>query len=367
MTPRRIADISLVGLFLAGVVAYGGASAWKAVADRVEFATAFHRPWKTLPNSVENLIVTHLAARDALITWHGRLKAEWLGATPNPNVVLGRDGWLYFNHAAVDGYMSPHDQAFPGRLDRWAATLSARRAWLADRGIHYLIVAAPDKQSIYPEYLPRLNRRRGPVPLDDLLARCAGDPDLCVLDLRAPLRAARPAGPLYLHTDSHWTPGGCYASCAATVAALARWYPGLPPVPPLAFSSRPMQFGGGDLARMIGLTGRRSETVMDLALPTPRHARTVDEEVSCQSDVMLDHVTPRVWVNDAPGLPRVVLLGDSFAGDGFCSLLAEHCSRLVRVGSYNGQEALIERERPDLVVFEFVERNVQSYVLQGPR
>ena len=49
-------------------------------------------------------------------------------------------------------------------------------------------------------------------------------------------RAARSAGPLYLLTDSHWTPAGVHAGYAATVQALARWYPTLTPLPRDAFA-----------------------------------------------------------------------------------------------------------------------------------
>src|SRR5205085_4893779 len=133
----------------------------------------------------------------------------------------------------------------------------------------YLVVAAPDKQSVYPEFLPRLARRRGPAPLDGLLARCRRDPDLCVLDLRDALRAARPAGRLFWQTDTHWSPTGDYAGYASTVGALARWYPALAPAPASAFAPRSMVFPGGDLARLTGLAGRRSEDVPRLARLTP--------------------------------------------------------------------------------------------------
>src|SRR5262249_33668926 len=146
-----------------------------------------------------------------------------------------------------------------GRIDRWADVLAARKAWLDERGIRYLVVAAPDKQSIYPEFLPRLARRHGPAPLDQLLDRCRRDPNLTILDLREPLRGARPAGPLYLLNDSHWSPAGVYASYASTVQALDFWQPKLTPAPPTEFATQPVQFHGGDLARLLGLADECSE------------------------------------------------------------------------------------------------------------
>jgi hypothetical protein len=366
MTPRNAANTVLVGLFLTCLGGYAAASLHNAVADGGGLWEAFDQPWRSLAARVEAHFNTHLAGRDAIVTAHARLKTDWLGTSPNPKVWLGRDGWLFFNHAAEPGFLPPHDPGLPARLDRWAAALSARRTWLAERGIHYLVVAAPDKQSIYPDFLPRLARRRGPSPLDELLERCRHDPDLALLDLREPLRAARPAGTLYRLADSHWTPAGVHAGYAATVTALARWYRNLEPSPPTAFAASPERFAGGDLARLIGLASRTTETSPRPVRQTPAHARPVDELVEYQPEPLLSHVWPRVWVNDTPCLPRVLLLGDSFADDEFCELLAEHCGRLVRLGAYSGQEALVERERPDVVICQFVERMLEGYTPRGP-
>jgi alginate O-acetyltransferase complex protein AlgJ len=364
---RKLADIVLVAVFVTGTTAYAAASLRNAVADQAGLIAALQQSWRALPIQVEEHFNTHLAGRPDLVAVHARLKADWLGASPNPKVWLGRNGWLFLNHAAEPGFMASHDPALAVRLDHWAEAMTARRTWLAERGIKYLVVAAPDKQTIYPDFLPRLARQRGPTPLDGLLERCARDPNLTVLDLREPLRAARPAGLVYRLTDSHWTAKGMYAGYDATVTALARWYPSLTPLPPDAFTVRPVRAAGGDLARLLGVAGGLAEDSPRLEKVSLGHARPVDDAIEYVPEPLLTHVRPRAWVNDEPGLPRVLLLGDSFADDDFCCLLAEHCSRLVRVGSYQGQEALIEREKPDVVLGQFVERMLAGYVPKGPR
>jgi alginate O-acetyltransferase complex protein AlgJ len=364
---RRVADATLVSLFLLAIAGYGGASLRNAITDSAKLAEGRTLPWKFWPTWAEKYFSEHLAVRDAVVSWHGRIKAEWLRTSPNPEVWLGRDGWLFYNQSAKAGAVSPGDPNFPDRLDHWADALSARRAWLAERGIKYLVVLAPNKQSVYSEYVPRFARRRGPTGLDELLVRCGRDPELNILDLRPALRDARTAGPVYWHTDTHWNAAGTYAGYISTVAALGRWYPAMAPLPPTTFVPRPVQTSGGDLSRMIGLPGRMPDEGISLERLTPARARLVNELADFHSDLLLAHVPPQVWVNDLVGGPRVLLLGDSFANDEYCSLLAEHCGGLVKVGSYAGQQALIERERPDVVVFEFVERTLEHVTLRGPR
>jgi hypothetical protein len=364
MTPRKLANVLVVAIFLAAVGGYGGLSVGNALRDRARLVLARFASWRQLPGWVESHFTEHLVERTTIAGWNGRAKTRWLRASPSPRVLLGRDGWLFYNPTAEPGDVPPDNPSFPERLERWAAALSARRAWLAERGISYLVVLAPDKQSIYPEYVPRFVRRAS--SFDDLLVRLEKDTELEVLDLRPTLRAAALAGPVFWRTDTHWNPFGAYRGYASTVYTLGHSFPTMATLSPLAFAIRRTHSGGGDLARLIGLSGRMPEDAWRYDMLAPPRARLVDDGGEFRSDPRLTHVRPQVWVNDTSEGPRVLLLGDSFADETYCSLLAENCSRLVKVGSYAGQEELIERERPDVVVFEFAERILQTYVPRPP-
>src|SRR5947209_20006577 len=188
MTPRRVANVLVVIVFLAVVGGYGAVGLVKTVRERARWAMIRFVPWRLAPTWLEARFAERLPLRLAVAGWHGRAKAEWLHVSPTPRVLLGRQGWLYYNQSAEPGAVPPDDRSFPERLDRWAEALSARRAWLERRGIKYLVVLVPDKRSIYPEFVPRFARRRRPPGLDELLVRCGGDPELAVLDLRPTLR-----------------------------------------------------------------------------------------------------------------------------------------------------------------------------------
>jgi hypothetical protein len=68
---------------------------------------------------------------------------------------------------------------------------------------------------------------------------------------------------------------------------------------------------------------------------------------------------------DGPGLPRVLLIGDSF-GRTLLPLLGPWCRRLAFRWSRTFDAALIESERPDLVLFEAVERSLMEVFLLDP-
>ncbi|MCC6198378.1 MAG: hypothetical protein IT518_28335, partial [Burkholderiales bacterium] len=66
-----------------------------------------------------------------------------------------------------------------------------------------------------------------------------------------------------------------------------------------------------------------------------------------------------VYVCDKPGLPKAVVLRDSMA-IALIPLLSENFSRAVYVSSRQLDRELIERERPDIVIEELVERSLHA-------
>src|SRR3954468_4274897 len=138
MTPRRAADAALVALVSAAFAGY-------SVVSLANFAAGPPiSTWRSLPAAVETFVTEHLAGRDRLLACHAAVRTEMLGASTTPRVWLGDAGWLFYNHHADADYLGSGDPAISDRVDKWAAALSARQAWLADRGIRFLAVAVPD-------------------------------------------------------------------------------------------------------------------------------------------------------------------------------------------------------------------------------
>jgi hypothetical protein len=303
--------------------------------------------WRDLPQGrkfvhrFETCFNDHLAGRDVLSAVHAHLRVDFLGASSTPRVWLGDQGWLFYNAEAESTYLKPADPALDRRLDAWVHAIPAWRAWLADCGIRFLVVVAPDKQSVCPEYLPRVRRPiPGKRPLDHVLAAWHADLELTVLDLRGPLIEASQHAQVYFRSDTHWNPAGCFTAYSQTVAALRSWFPWVEPQPPAAFDWTPCYLNTADLVRLLGLRHHAGEPY---TTPRPRGRQRPD-----------------------PSGPRVMLFHDSFADDLFVSLLGPHCSRLTAVASRHLDADMIERDRPDVVVLELAERYLQAETPLSP-
>jgi hypothetical protein len=139
------------------------------------------------------------------------------GAT---QVALGRAGW-YFLQEALDRACAP-STPFSRALDEWEALLDVIRS----SGRQAVLVVAPDKSTIYPEYLAGSTRNRACAAentaalwrlIENPAARASG-----VIGLRQPLLEAKRKSPelLYFRTDSHWNSKGALELVRAALSAL---------------------------------------------------------------------------------------------------------------------------------------------------
>jgi hypothetical protein len=290
-----------------------------------------------------------------LLRWHGQALETGLGMSPCSKVVLGKNGWLYYaGEKSVECFRAT-EPFTEEELAAWDRLLTERQDWLARRGCRYLFCVAPDKETIYPEFVPaRLNRVGRRTRLDQLIAYVGTHSRVPILDLREPLTAAKGDGPLYFKEDTHWNLHGAAIGYRAIVAALADWFPELRP---LEFRSAGAFAFTGDLRQMIGVDGPLAE---DRWLPAkPMTAAPTEEGMPAGA---IRRLMPGRWhaMKGGRGRMRAVVFHDSFVNS-MIEPLAEHFERIVFLWQYPMEATLIERERPQVVIQEMVER-----ALMGP-
>jgi alginate O-acetyltransferase complex protein AlgJ len=297
----------------------------------------------------------HFGFRKLLIRAHGRLERKVFGQGTS-DVLIGRDQWLYYvaNHA-LDNHMGSRPLTGE-QLLAWRKLLETRRDWLAQRGIKYLFVAAPNKESIYPEYLPGWANKAGAVTqLDQFLAYMHANSTVSILDLRPTLLESKKNGRSYLLTDTHWNQLGAFAAYQDIIRTLANQLPGLTPLPREAFDTNYSQAPGGDLARMLAQEQAMSEP--DYITFTPRSqlpAFEKKEDASILPKNWAPEEQPVVTANPQEKYSAVVFR-DSFSS-ALTPFLGYHFKRMVLIWQRPWDFAVIEREKPDVVIDETLER-----------
>jgi len=318
----------------------------------------------SFPSAYEAYFQDSFGLRDVLLRWHSLQALGLFGVSPTDQVLLGKQGWYFFTgNRSAETWRG----LFPfteDELEQWKLGLEARRDWLRARGIEYLFVIAPNKETIYPDYMPERLEPLGPTRLEQFAQYMAQHSDLRWLDLREPLRAARaqdrPGDYVYLQEGSHWNGRGSLCALQAILARAAQLVPGIVPPAPDTWQLVPYGQPGDTWARRmyIGDLSAQQEFGLALAQGKPRSRqlnRGREGEFGPGRKLLLG--------TEDPAQPRAMLLHDSF-GPYIESALSEHFSQLDCEWTYEFDPIAVADAKPNLVIELWVER---ALVFLDPR
>jgi hypothetical protein len=302
--------------------------------------------------------------RDALVYYGSRLKLARTGTPSDDRVVLGRDGWLFFDEHYTRGYphLADHYGEAPlsaSELARIGANLARLQTRLDACGIAFALVVAPDKESVYPDKLLTPAPAGVVTDADQLDAALRqADPALRVIDLRATLRQARALYPLdlYKRTDSHWNTLGAFVGYQAIARRLEA--DGVLPASPRtrldAWRVGHHPFPGGDLAvNLLSLPGYFKDEIvtLDPRLPTRAASAPAPADAAFPPGKVVASVNPA-----AAG--TLLVYRDSFS-DELARFWAADFGRTLLVGSTQVDGDAVREARPRLVLLEVVQRNLR--------
>ena len=99
---------------------------------------------------LEAYYADHFGFRKTLLHWEHHWKRDLFHESTVSDVMIGRDGWLFVTGGhMIDDWRGARPLT-PRELQEWQTLLEKRRDWLAQRGIKYLFVVAPSKETVYP-------------------------------------------------------------------------------------------------------------------------------------------------------------------------------------------------------------------------
>jgi len=270
-------DRLLAALFLIVLAAPGLALFATAGRTATEFENRTAAPWPRLRSigsasaftaGFERAFADRFGGRDGLIQLHHTVEVLVFRRSPVLEVLLGREGWLYYR--GDGGHSLDRDfRRFPPPSMTETGTIvegiTRRVRYLAGLDIDYLLVVAPDKHTIYPEYVPPALQPLAEQSLfDAVLARLPADVRSHVLDLRPALLAAKQQRQVYFRTDTHWNANGAWVGYQEILAALRKDPAGQSR--PRWPSERIAGTTSGDLARMIGAPSGFAEPDLSLVI-----------------------------------------------------------------------------------------------------
>jgi len=315
------------------------------------------RKIRSFPEEYEKYFNDHFAFRNLLIRWNSIIKSGYLRMSPVPTkVVIGKEGWLFYvAEGALENYR--RTSVFSkDELDRIRQTAERRTQWLKNRGIAYYIVLVPEKQTIYPEFMPDSIQRVGNVSkLDQVTAHLKKNPDLNIIDTRQGLLNEKGKHVLYDNLGTHWNQYGAFIAYRQLMDKVVQGFPEISPLEKEDFSIKTEIVAGGEITAMLALPDSFFEE--EIIKLVPKKERTFE--------FMKGHDATRgqyiMWVttkNKNPNLPKLLMYRDSFATR-LIPYLSENFSHSIYKWDFSFETDLIKQEKPDIVIHQVEERYLE--------
>ena len=298
-------------------------------------------------NDTSDYFNDHFANRQELITANAKLEAALFGESASEDVVLGKNGWLYYA-STLDDYLG---QDLLSDREIWSAAhcLALIEEYANDRGASFLFTVAPNKNTLYPENMPdRYLRSEAPGNAERLSEALRGA-GVEYADLEAAIGAEDDV--LYQRLDSHWNNLGAALAHDVILDTLGsnatRFYA------PDQFTAA--QDHDADLYQMLYPAGSERDIQF---YPVWDYRFTYDSPIRSAEDQM-------IHTSCAGEDGKLLMFRDSF-GNTLHTFMAESYGAACFSRAMPYDLSLLESEGADTLVIEIVERNIEWLAQRAP-
>jgi hypothetical protein len=285
----------------------------------------------------------HFAFRSWLVSAYANLEKYLLHTSANDQVILGKDNWLFYTETLPD--FQGEELLSQRELNNIVHNLSLIKQDANNNGAQFLFVIAPNKNSIYPEYMPYYYTQGEKSNASRLLVML-NEAGIENVDLFSLLKSEKQNQQLYYISDSHWNNTGAYLAYTNMMEALG-----------LTAKSYDWQqaqtiLHTGDLEEMLSPETLHLEE--DVSIENQSQYTLVDlqEEFDTMNNILQTQ-------NDNGNSHSLLMYRDSF-GNALFEYMADTFDRVfyTRLVPYNLYQ--VQATQSDVVILERVERRIGS-------
>lgn len=353
-------SISLLQLFFVAVIMIGLVIPFAGMSFARTDSTSENRNLAEMPEFIEDghVNVNYLseagtyfedryAFKEILVNLDAEFNVGLFHNSVRDDVIIGTEGWLYYGPTKTD-YVGI-DQMTNKQLGVLAYNISLLQSYVEGRDVQFMVTIAPNKNTVYPEYMPeRFLKSDSPHNMDrfEAYAEAAGI-EYVNLAPRLCKEAEKSSIDLYYLRDTHWN---AYGAAIGYDELMDRAN-----IPHREYGEDSIVYGEeeGDLWDML-YSGDDGALIapQSLAIDGLTHKQLSEANPKCR----------QVLNNDPYASGQCLIIGDSFSealadpmGSAFDTLT------FIRLaGTVEDLEKLINEFDPNLFMFERVERAVST-------
>jgi hypothetical protein len=280
---------------------------------------------------------------------------------PTENTIKGKDGWYFLNRVWDGDPISDYRNiSLYSEIDLLRAILiyAARHDWLKRKGIRYLLFFAPNKHTIYSEYMPDYIVKQGNISsMDQLYNALSRYTSIDFVDLRDTLIAGKEKAhlywkdnkeeaALYYKTDSHWNGAGADLVQYAVAQRLEKMFPGRITPKQWPYEDFVMVSATGDISLIMG---RDDNAAYGPTVFTGKCSQATPEEFTRRQQV----------TTCATGKLNALIFHDSFITHPLKVFFADYFAKTSFLWESMSQKAVLAQLKMgkiDLIIEERTER-----------
>ena len=270
--------------------------------------------------------------------------------------LVGKDGWLFYS-----GDFSIHDYQKTApvskkQLKGLAKILSLLNEHTTQYGGTLWVVIPPDKNTIYPQYMPDQIPVIGQISrLDQFMEYIQENTEIQIMDLRPALMDASQSSQIYYKSDAHWNCLGAYYAANEIISKINIAHPEMQTHPLSDYEPGLVTDSSLDISTAMGLRFQEDTPTLTPKFPTGSISYVPYEK----------NESMKVAINSQTDLPGAVIIHDSFYPECLDEFLEPQFSQTVSshygIVGLTDYIQLIDTERPDVVIIEFAERHIEYF------
>lgn len=298
------------------------------------------------PDQVSDYVSDHFGFRQEMITAYDLLMAKIFQVSGNDQVIMGKKGWLFYQETVDDfkGIASMSDRD----CYQTARTLRLLQQHFEDNGSRFLFTIAPNKNSLYPQYMPYYIQPLGQEGNRKKLEQQMKRQGIQYADLFQTFK--REETVLYHRLDSHWNKEGAVLAWSTILNRLDMETPGYK----TSRKWRAKNFHG-DLYEMVFPEGKEKDWDINYDYQFQYQYKG---QVKDTSDIEI-----RTTCRGREG--KLALCRDSF-GNALLPFAAESFGKSYFTRQFPWDAEVLDQEQPDTVILEIVERNLDQIIENAP-
>ena len=308
------------------------------------------------PSEFEAFFEDNLPFKNSLVLVNSYINYKVFKTSNSPNVIVGRDGWLFYKGAQNFGENPVADYQgsnlyTDAELEIIAENMQAAKEALESRGIKFALLLIPNKERVYDKYRPasygEAARNNRMEQVADYLVR---NTDIRVVNITEELKEYAESlgnGRIYYKYDTHWNHTGAYIAAQIMGRELGFELPDISSLTENLVDAPSM-----DLAVQLSMQSVLNEGKIAVYEGfTYRNIKSTTNEAVTEFNF-------RDISADAGG-EKLLILGDSFSGT-LGRYMSAGYEETYAIFNNNYTAKILDEYKPDVVVFETVERFIDK-------